>query len=121
MYVVNLSQQPRLYGVALAAVVVSFIAAIYYNVLIAWAFIYLIRSFESPLPWSEEAMGPSATEENCTYQADYEDIESANLTLIFNNTETLGMLLLEILVFSYYSFHVHSDRGNNFQEYWVCV
>ena len=43
---------PRLAGVGLASVLASFAIVLYYNVIIAWALIYLIASFFPTLPWS---------------------------------------------------------------------
>lgn len=39
-------------GVGLASVLAAFCIDAYYNVIIAWALIYLISSFINPLPWS---------------------------------------------------------------------
>lgn len=43
---------PRLAGIGLASVFASYAITFYYNVIIAWAFIYLCVSFKNPLPWS---------------------------------------------------------------------
>jgi solute carrier family 6 (neurotransmitter transporter, amino acid/orphan) member 15/16/17/18/20 len=40
-------------GIGIASAIVSFIVALYYNTIIAWCLIYLLHSFENPLPWSE--------------------------------------------------------------------
>ncbi|KAI4880964.1 hypothetical protein NFI96_013716 [Prochilodus magdalenae] len=42
---------PLLKGVGLATVVISFVLATYYNVLMTWALYYLFNSFGSNLPW----------------------------------------------------------------------
>ncbi|XP_035386025.1 sodium- and chloride-dependent GABA transporter 1 isoform X2 [Electrophorus electricus] len=42
---------PLLKGVGLATVVISFMLATYYNVLMTWALYYLFHSFGSPFPW----------------------------------------------------------------------
>lgn len=44
----------RLAGIGLASVFSSYIICFYYNVIIAWAVVYLISAFISPLPWSEK-------------------------------------------------------------------
>ena len=44
---------PYLGGVGIASVVVCFLVSLYYNVIIAWCVFYFIKSFESPLPWSQ--------------------------------------------------------------------
>ena len=46
-------RNPRLYGVALASVFISMIVSVYYNVLMAWAFVYLVDSFQEDLPWQD--------------------------------------------------------------------
>jgi len=38
-------------GVGLAMVAVSAFVALYYNVIVAWAFYYFLSSFQNPLPW----------------------------------------------------------------------
>ena len=48
---------PRLAGVGLASVFASYAITFYYNVIIAWAFLYFIVSFSSPLPWSVQYAG----------------------------------------------------------------
>lgn len=44
---------PRLTGVGLASILSAYAITAYYNVIIAWAFVYLVSSFKSPLPWSK--------------------------------------------------------------------
>jgi SNF family Na+-dependent transporter len=43
---------PRLSGIGLASVLASFCIVAYYNIIIGWSLIYLVMSFQSPLPWS---------------------------------------------------------------------
>ncbi len=43
---------PYLGGVGVAGAVVSFLVALYYNVIITWCLYYLFNSFQSPLPWA---------------------------------------------------------------------
>ncbi|KAJ8302634.1 hypothetical protein KUTeg_019030 [Tegillarca granosa] len=43
---------PYLQGLGLASAVVSFNVALYYNTIMAWCILYLVQSFQSPLPWS---------------------------------------------------------------------
>ena len=54
-------------GIGVGMVVVSFLVAIYYNMIIAWAIFYLFSSFTSTLPWKD--CGPWATE--CKYMSLY--------------------------------------------------
>lgn len=42
---------PYLGGVGISSAVVSFLVALYYNVIIAWCLFYLFNSFGSSLPW----------------------------------------------------------------------
>lgn len=41
-------------GIGVASVLTTFYVSIYYNVILAWALVYLGASFVYPLPWSEE-------------------------------------------------------------------
>ncbi|XP_052229693.1 sodium-dependent neutral amino acid transporter B(0)AT3-like [Dreissena polymorpha] len=43
---------PYLSGIGLASVAVSFNVALYYNTIMAWCMLYLVQSFQNPLPWS---------------------------------------------------------------------
>ncbi|VDK43714.1 unnamed protein product [Anisakis simplex] len=43
---------PYLGGVGVSAAIVSFLVALYYNVIITWCIYYLFNSFTSELPWS---------------------------------------------------------------------
>lgn len=54
---------PILKGAGVATVVISFWLCTYYNVIIAWALIYLGSSVESPLPWTH--CDNSWNTENC--------------------------------------------------------
>lgn len=42
---------PRLWGVGAVACFTAFWTIIYYNVVMAWTWVYLYHSFSSPLPW----------------------------------------------------------------------
>ena len=44
---------PRLAGIGVASVFSAYIICFYYNVIIAWALVYLVAGFISPLPWSK--------------------------------------------------------------------
>ncbi|XP_068787041.1 sodium-dependent proline transporter-like [Struthio camelus] len=46
---------PLLKGVGVGMLLVSSLVSLYYNVVLAWAFYYLGRSLQSPLPWSCDA------------------------------------------------------------------
>ena len=48
---------PRLVGVGWAAVLLAGIISYYYMAIIAWALVYVVHSFRSPLPWA-----PSGTQ-----------------------------------------------------------
>ena len=47
------SMAPWLAGIGPASVACTFLVNLYYNVIIAWALLYLGYSFSSPLPWAE--------------------------------------------------------------------
>nr|XP_020454347.1 sodium-dependent proline transporter-like isoform X3 [Monopterus albus] len=47
---------PLLKGIGIGMLCVSTLVCLYYNVIIAWTFYYLGSSFQSPLPWSCEAI-----------------------------------------------------------------
>lgn len=47
---------PLLKGIGIGMLCVSTLVCLYYNVIIAWTFYYLGSSFQSPLPWSCEAL-----------------------------------------------------------------
>uniref|UniRef100_H2YP63 Transporter n=1 Tax=Ciona savignyi TaxID=51511 RepID=H2YP63_CIOSA len=51
-------------GVGIASMVVCFLIALYYNMIIAWAFFYFFNSFQSPLPWSSCPTVPNVTINN---------------------------------------------------------
>ena len=55
---------------------VSYIVALYYNTIIAWCLIYLLHSFESPLPWAD---CPTRLYANYTYDHEPECVVSDNL------------------------------------------
>nr|XP_025973394.1 sodium-dependent proline transporter-like [Dromaius novaehollandiae] len=43
---------PLLKGIGVSMLLVSSLVSLYYTVILAWAFYYLGRSFQNPLPWS---------------------------------------------------------------------
>lgn len=43
-------------GIGIGMLCVSTLVCLYYNVIIAWTFYYLGSSFQSPLPWSCDAL-----------------------------------------------------------------
>lgn len=47
---------PLLRGIGIGMLCVSTLVCLYYNVIIAWTFYYLGSSFQSPLPWSCDAV-----------------------------------------------------------------
>ena len=49
------SMAPWLAGIGPASVACTFLVNLYYNVIIAWALLYLGFSFSSTLPWTEES------------------------------------------------------------------
>ncbi|XP_078481167.1 sodium-dependent neutral amino acid transporter B(0)AT3-like [Ciona intestinalis] len=51
-------------GVGIASMVVCFLIALYYNMIISWAFFYFFNSFQSPLPWKSCPVMPNMTVNN---------------------------------------------------------
>ncbi len=52
------SIHPTLAGVGIAASTITFIVALYYNIIVAWSLWFLFHSFTTgPLPWDESAGG----------------------------------------------------------------
>ncbi|XP_068455943.1 sodium-dependent proline transporter isoform X2 [Clinocottus analis] len=47
---------PLLKGIGIGMLCVSTLVCLYYNIIIAWTFYYLGSSFQSPLPWSCDAV-----------------------------------------------------------------
>ena len=44
----------RLWGVGLGHIIIAALMIIYFNIIIAWAILYFIHSFRSPLPWKDD-------------------------------------------------------------------
>ncbi|XP_035779621.1 sodium-dependent neutral amino acid transporter B(0)AT3-like isoform X1 [Anopheles albimanus] len=61
-------------GIGISSAFVSYIVALYYNTIIAWCLIYLLHSFESPLPWAE---CPKRLFANFTYDVEPECVVSS--------------------------------------------
>ncbi|XP_055585595.1 sodium-dependent neutral amino acid transporter B(0)AT3 isoform X2 [Uranotaenia lowii] len=61
-------------GIGISSAFVSYIVALYYNTIIAWCLIYLLHSFESPLPWAE---CPKRLYSNFTYDIEPECVVSS--------------------------------------------
>lgn len=47
----------RFKGIAAAGAVISFLTTLYYIVLLAWSSVFLVHSFYSPLPWTQNTHG----------------------------------------------------------------
>uniref|UniRef100_A0AAQ5Y515 Transporter n=1 Tax=Amphiprion ocellaris TaxID=80972 RepID=A0AAQ5Y515_AMPOC len=56
---------PLLKGIGIGMLCVSTLVCLYYNVIIAWTFYYLGSSFQSPLPWSCDAVANLALLYSC--------------------------------------------------------
>jgi neurotransmitter:Na+ symporter, NSS family len=48
---------PKLSGIGVAAILAGFMVVIYYAAVMAWSLVFLVDSFQSPLPWSEDSSG----------------------------------------------------------------
>jgi len=55
---------PRLAGIGIASVWTSFGITFYYCVIIGWAVVYFFASFQDPLPWSTQRIGPRESPNN---------------------------------------------------------
>nr|XP_044992752.1 sodium- and chloride-dependent transporter XTRP3A-like isoform X3 [Jaculus jaculus] len=75
---------PYLSGIGTASLVVSFLVAIYYNVINSWAFWYLLHSFQDPLPWSVCPLNDNLTGYD-------EECEKASSTQYFWYRKTLNI------------------------------
>ncbi|XP_041376722.1 sodium-dependent neutral amino acid transporter B(0)AT3-like [Gigantopelta aegis] len=77
---------PYLAGIGIASAVVSFNVALYYNTIMSWCLLYLVQSFQSPLPW---ASCPHRIEGNSTIILDPE-CETSGAPTYFWYRETLN-------------------------------
>ncbi|XP_060553326.1 sodium-dependent neutral amino acid transporter B(0)AT3-like [Ruditapes philippinarum] len=75
---------PYLGGIGLASAAVSFNVALYYNTIMAWCILYLVQSFQDPLPWST---CPSVQHGNITVVDD--ECQRSGPTTYFWYRETL--------------------------------
>ncbi|CAL4064445.1 unnamed protein product, partial [Meganyctiphanes norvegica] len=80
---------PYLGGVGIAAAVVSFLVALYYNTVIAWCLYYLFQSFQSPLPWSDCPHAVGVVENNATAVTLARECDMAGPTQYFWYRDTL--------------------------------
>ncbi|XP_063342329.1 sodium-dependent proline transporter isoform X1 [Pelmatolapia mariae] len=82
---------PLLKGIGIGMLCVSTLVCLYYNVIIAWTFYYLGSSFQSPLPWSCEALANAAI---CSGNITANDSTGKVLTPteIFWNKQVLGVV-----------------------------
>lgn len=48
---------PRLTGIGLAAIFCGFVVVVYYAVIMAWTLIFFLNSFQTELPWANNAQG----------------------------------------------------------------
>ncbi|XP_077449225.1 sodium-dependent proline transporter isoform X1 [Stigmatopora argus] len=76
---------PLLKGIGIGMLCVAVLVSLYYNVIIAWTFYYLGSSFQSPLPWSCDAVANAAI---CNGSSG----ESRSPSEIFWNERVLGVV-----------------------------
>nr|XP_061801701.1 sodium-dependent proline transporter [Nerophis lumbriciformis] len=76
---------PLLKGIGIGMLCVAVLVSLYYNVIIAWTFYYLGSSFQSPLPWSCDAVANAAICNGSTG-------ESRSPSEIFWNERVLGVV-----------------------------
>ncbi|XP_025088378.1 sodium- and chloride-dependent glycine transporter 1-like isoform X2 [Pomacea canaliculata] len=75
---------PLFYGIGYGMTAVTLMVALYYTVIIGWAFLYLFRSFTSELPW-ERCHKEWATEK-CYSHRDAQECTSINGSVYYKNT-----------------------------------
>ncbi|XP_076450427.1 sodium- and chloride-dependent glycine transporter 1-like isoform X2 [Babylonia areolata] len=75
---------PLLHGVGYGMIAVSAMVALYYTVLIAWAFLYLFRSFASELPW--ERCHPKWASNKCYSYLEADECKAVNGSVYYENT-----------------------------------
>ncbi|MCI4386523.1 hypothetical protein PGIGA_G00063360 [Pangasianodon gigas] len=78
---------PLLKGIGIGMLCVSTLVCLYYNVIIAWTFYYLGSSFQSPLPWSCNAIANAALCRNSTNVT-----HSLSAPEVFWNERVLGVV-----------------------------
>ncbi|KAI5622373.1 solute carrier family 6 (neurotransmitter transporter, L-proline), member 7 isoform X1 [Silurus asotus] len=78
---------PLLKGIGIGMLCVSTLVCLYYNVIIAWTFYYLGSSFQSPLPWSCNAIANAALCGNNTNVT-----HSLSASEVFWNERVLGVV-----------------------------
>jgi len=74
---------PYLGGVGIASMIVCFLIAVYYNMIIAWALFYFFNSFQAVLPWSA---CPNITHGNVSEVVKECDITSSTSYFWYRNT-----------------------------------
>ncbi|XP_018586010.2 sodium-dependent proline transporter [Scleropages formosus] len=82
---------PLLKGIGIGMLCVSTLVCLYYNVIIAWTFFYLGSSFQSPLPWSCDAITNVALCGNVTVE-NATGIKSLSPSEVFWNERVLGVV-----------------------------
>uniref|UniRef100_A0A3P9K0N8 Transporter n=1 Tax=Oryzias latipes TaxID=8090 RepID=A0A3P9K0N8_ORYLA len=82
---------PLLKGIGIGMLCVSTLVCLYYNVIIAWTFYYLGSSFQSPLPWSCDAIANAAVCSNNT-AGNSSSGRTRTPTEIFWNENVLGLV-----------------------------
>ncbi|XP_012946005.1 sodium- and chloride-dependent glycine transporter 1 [Aplysia californica] len=104
---------PILNGIGYGMVAVSAMVAFYYTVIIAWAFLYMFKSFTSELPW--ERCHPDWSTESCYSHKDASECTVVNGSLYYKQrcyNET------EVNIFNISSLASNkSDRATPSQDY----
>ncbi|KAJ8342313.1 hypothetical protein SKAU_G00322410 [Synaphobranchus kaupii] len=83
---------PLLKGVGIGMLCVSILVSLYYNVIIAWTFYYLGSSFQSPLPWSCEAISNSRLCGQNITTVNGSSVRTLSPTEVFWNERVLGVV-----------------------------
>ena len=89
---------PYLDGLGLASVVICIMVCLYYNVILSWCLIYLVNSFQSPLPWSQCPKTTIQVGKNLFKSGpSYKDVRFMGETLLVDNCQPSNNQLIEIL------------------------
>eukprot|EP00755_Sulcionema_specki_P007384 Sspe_Gene.38124::Locus_18388_Transcript_1_1_Confidence_1.000_Length_1146::g.38124::m.38124/K05037/SLC6A4; solute carrier family 6 (neurotransmitter transporter, serotonin) member 4 len=92
----------RWVGVGYAVVISLVLVLSYYSILLSYCSLYFVNSFQSPLPWTEEALGarkpPNITAAEFFWKEDVLQYQSSGLGSV-NGLLVAGLFLAHLLVF----------------------
>eukprot|EP01067_Filipodium_phascolosomae_P007872 Filipodium_phascolosomae@DN650_c0_g1_i1.p1 len=98
-------RMPRMGGVAWGSCITSLYTAIFYVIILAWAILYFIASFQSPLPWADPAKARDYFIKDVARQTTGPALVEGPKR--FNSNTYLALIALMVLVF------LSMHRGEN--------